>query len=304
MNDLRAELAKVINRFSSADGVNESVVPSIRCIKFSRPNSSAKQHWRASLGIVAQGSKEIALDHEVCRYSEAHYIFTPLDLPVASRISAASPERPFLCLVIDFDSLILSEMDAQLEINYPPESAPPLCAVFTRKASDEMLAAACRLGKIFEQPEDAPVLGPLVIKEIFYHLLKGADGAAIRQFVRTGSKTHKISQAVYKMQSALAEEIDVASLAKDAGINRSDYFKLFKEVTAMSPIQYQKRFRLLEARRLMIETGETAESAAFKVGYKSPSQFSREYSRMFGNAPLRDTVKVKKTPIPSGKINL
>ena len=126
-------------------------------------------------------------------------------------------------------------------------------------------------------------------------LLKGTDGAAIRQFVRAGSKMHKISQAIYKVRSELSEEVDVAALANEANMSRSAFFKHFNEMTAMSPIQYQKRLRLLEARRLMIDEGETAESSAFRVGYKSSSQFSREYSSMFGNAPLRDKMKIKKT---------
>lgn len=133
-----------------------------------------------------------------------------------------------------------------------------------------------------------------MIKEMFYHLLKGPDGPAIRQYVRSGSTMHKISQAIYSLQSELHDDVDVAALAKAANMCRSAFFKHFKEATAMSPIQYQKRLRLLEARRLMIDEGETAEGSAFRVGYNSASQFSREYSRMFGNAPLRDAMKMKR----------
>jgi transcriptional regulator GlxA family with amidase domain len=139
------------------------------------------------------------------------------------------------------------------------------------------------------------VLGPLVIKEILYHLLKGADGLAIRQFVRSGSNMHKISQAIYSLRAELNADVDVAALAKAANMSRSAFFKHFKEVTSMSPIQYQKRLRLLEARRLMIDVDETAQGSAFKVGYNSVSQFSREYSRMFGSSPLRDAMKFKRT---------
>jgi transcriptional regulator GlxA family with amidase domain len=161
-----------------------------------------------------------------------------------------------------------------------------------------MLEAAIRLGNVFQSAEDAPVLGPLIIKEIVYHLLKGADGPAIRQFVRSGSKMHKISQAIYTLRSELDNDVDVAALAKAANMSRSAFFKHFKAAAAMSPIQYQKRLRLLEARRLMTDDGESAESSAFKVGYHSASQFSREYSRMFGNSPLRDAMKIKRAANP------
>lgn len=298
MKDFHSDLAKVINQFATGDGLHESPVPGVHCIKFSQTNCPTKRHWRASLGIVVQGCKEIALGDEIYRFDDAHYIAVPIDLPVTSRIFSASREKPFLGLLIDFDALSLSEVAAQLETEYSNEFNNPLRAVFVGRASEKMLDAAIRLGKLFETPEDAPVLAPLVIKEILYYLLKGADGAAIRQFVRSGSKMHKISQAIYKVRAELSGEVDVAALAKDANMSRSAFFKHFNEMTAMSPIQYQKRLRLLEARRLMIDEGETAESSAFRVGYKSPSQFSREYSNMFGNAPLRDTMKIKKTGVP------
>lgn len=275
--------------------MHESPVPGTRCIKFSHTDRRTKRHWCASLSIVAQGCKEIILGSEVYRCEGAHYIATPIDLPVTSRLFAATPEQPFLCLKIDFDSLTLSEVAAQLEKGFPREIENPLQAVFIGKASEAMLEAAIRLGHLFQNREDAPVLGALAVKEILYHLLKGAHGPAIQQFVRSGSRMHKISQAIYSLKSELAQEVDVAALAAAANMSRSAFFKHFKEVTAVSPIQYQKRLRLLEARRLMTEEGETAEGAAFRVGYNSASQFSREYSRMFGDPPLRDAAKMRRT---------
>ena len=291
MTDWRTDLTDVITRFSPKDGFHDLPVPGTHCIKVSQPSRPAKQRWPASLSIVVQGSKEIHLGSEVYRYGEAHYVATPIDLPVTSQIVSAAPETPFLCLNVDLDPLTLSEVAAHLE--WPFKEREPVRAVFIGKASDSLLDAAVRLGKLCLTPEDAPALGPLVVKELLYHLLKGPDGPAIRQFVRAGNNTHKISQAIYSLRAELDQEIDVGALATAAAMSRSAFFKHFKEVTALSPIQYQKRLRLLEARRLMIETGETAEGAAFKVGYSSASQFSREYSRMFGNAPLRDAVEIR-----------
>ena len=299
MTDLRSDLANIINLSSPGDGLHEAHVSGTRCIKVSQPNRLTKRHWRASLSIIAQGRKEIILGREVYRYDdEAHYVVTPIDLPVTSRVFWATPEKPFLCLQIDFDPLTLSEVAAQREQGFPKGMENPVRAMFIGKAGDQMLDAAIRLVKLGRTPEDAPVLGPLVTKELFYHLLKGADGPAIRQFVRSGSNMHKISQAIYSLRAELDDDIDVAALAKAANMSRSAFFKHFKEVTAMSPIQYQKRLRLLEARRLMTDEGETAEGSAFQVGYNSASQFSREYSRMFGNSPLRDAAKIKKTGHP------
>ncbi len=295
MLNLQFELAKIINLSSPGDGVHESPLPGTHCIKFSHLGRRMMQHWHASLCIVAQGCGEIILDREVYRCDGSHYIAAPIDLPVTSCLFAATPEQPFLCLKIEFDSLTLSEVAAQIAEDFPKDTENPLRAMFIGKASDQMLEAAIRLGKLFQVPEDAPVLGPLVLKEILYHLLKGPDGPALRQFVRSGSIMYKISQAIYTLRAELSEDVDVTSLAKAVNMSRSAFFKHFKEVTAMSPIQYQKRLRLLDARRLMTDDGETAEGSAFKVGYNSASQFSREYSRMFGNAPLRDVTKIKKT---------
>jgi AraC-like DNA-binding protein len=298
MSDLRFKLAEIINGFSPEDGIHEVPVLNTYCIKFSQPDTHSKRHWRTSLGIVAQGGKEVALGRDLYSFDAAHYIAATIDLPVSSRVFSASPENPFLCLRMDFDSIVLHEVAAQMEVDFPKETNNSLRAMFVGKASDKMLDAAIRLGQLFDSPEDAPVLGSLVVKEIVYYLLKGDDGPAIRQFVRSGSKMHKISQAVYRIRTELTDDLDVETLAKSANMSRSAFFKHFNEATAMSPIQYQKRFRLLEAKRLMIEEDETAESAAFKVGYKSASQFSREYSRMFGNAPFRDVVNVKNTSHP------
>ena len=294
MKDLRSGLAKIINFYSPRNGPQASPVPGVYCIKFCQTGRRSKDRWPAALWILAQGCKEIVLGRKIYRIDDAHYVATPIDLPVISRVASATPEKPFLAIGIQLDPPTLSEVSAQLarEITDKPEPSQP--ALFIGKASDEMLEAAIRLGRLFETPEDAPVLGRLVIKEMIYYLLKGKDGPAIRHFLRSGSKLHRIFQSLHGLRSELSDDVDVPALAKAANMSRSAFFEHFKDITAMSPIQYQKRLRLLEARRLMVDEGETAEGSAFKVGYKSASQFSREYSRMFGNPPLRDAMKMIK----------
>ncbi|HTA76884.1 MAG TPA: AraC family transcriptional regulator [bacterium] len=297
MTALQNELAKIINRFSPDDGLHTSPLPGVHTIKFSSNDRLAKRRWRASFSIIAQGGKEILLGKDTYRCEAAQFIATPIDLAVTSRIYGATPEKPFLCLKIDFDWLTLSEIAAQLEKGGVKAVENPLRAMFVGKADDTMLEALLRLAKLFQIPQDATVLGPLVIKEILYHLLKGPSGPAIRQFIYSGNKMHKITQAIYALRADLTEEVDVRSLAKAANMSRSAFFQHFKEATSMSPIQFQKRLRLLEAQRLLREEMQTAEGAAFQVGYNSASQFSREYSRLFGNSPLRDAVKMKKSEL-------
>lgn len=295
MNDLVSELASMLHFSAPGDGLHQSPVPGVYIAKHSETTVRGKKRWVACLGIIAQGSKEITLGREIFRLEETHCTATAIELPVVGRIARASPRKPFLALLIHLDPLTLSEVSAQLNGDIAKEPANAVRAVFVGKAGSEMLEAAIRLVKLFQSKEDATVLGQLVVKEIFYHLLKGPQGPAIRQFVRSGSKMHKISQAVHALRADLGEEINVPALAKAANMSRSAFFKHFKEVTAMSPIQYQKRLRLLEARRLLTDEGETAEGSAFKVGYNSASQFSREYLRMFGDSPLRDSARIKRT---------
>jgi AraC-like DNA-binding protein len=293
MNNFGDTLLNRIKFFSPVEGLNATAVPGVYCLKVSHPHGFMKSRWRACLGIIAQGRKEIVLERDVYHCDEKHYTATLVDLPVVSRIASASPQKPFLAMLIDLDPMILSETWAQPSEGNNGESGKSLRAVFIGELKDEVLEGAVRLGKLFPTPEDARVVGPLIIREMIYHVLKGSEGNAIRRFVRSGSKTHVISQCIYGLQSELNHDVDVPALAKAACMSRSAFFKHFKEVTAMSPIQYQKRLRLLEARRLMVDEGETAEASAFKVGYKSTSHFSREYSRMFGDAPLRDATKLK-----------
>jgi len=292
VNDFRSELSRIINRFSPGNGIHSSPLPGVRCIKMSHTGARAKNYWSASFCIVTQGVKEIVLGREVYRCEAGYTIAAPVGLPVTSRIYSASPDKPFLSLKIEFDPMALGEVAKNFD--KAAQGELPLRALLIGKASGPMLEAALRLGKLFQFPGDAAVLGPLVTKEIFFHLLKGPDGPAILQFVRSGNTMHQISMAIYSLLADLREEIDVPSLAKEANMSRSSFFKHFKEATSLSPIQYQKRLRLLEAQRLMTEESETAEGAAYKVGYNSPSQFSREYSRMFGSSPLRNTTKIKK----------
>lgn len=165
--------------------------------------------------------------------------------------------------------------------------------MFLAPASERLLETALRFTELFDSPGDAAVLAPLVHRELLYHLLKGPDGPAIRQLVSAGSVGQRIAQALHRLQAVLDRPIDIAALARDARMSRAAFFRHFKEATSMSPVQYQKRLRLLEARRLMVETAEGAEAAAFRVGYRSPSQFSRDYSRMFGAAPRRHAVALR-----------
>jgi AraC-like DNA-binding protein len=272
-------------------------VPGVHCVRFSKTDRRTKRQWRACLAIVAQGRKELLLGRDTTQCVEGRYTATPIPLPVISRIAVAAPDRPFLALIIDWDPLVVSEVAVQIGKPIDEEAGRTgraSRALFSGAADEDMLDAVVRLARVFHTPERARVLGPLIVRELFYHLLRGPEGAAIRQFVSAGSAMHRIANAVFTMRTNLDSPADVGALAKASGMSRSAFFKHFRDVTAMSPIQYQKRWRLLEARRLMVDNDETAERSSFSVGYRSASQFSREYVRMFGVSPRRDKERIKR----------
>jgi AraC-like DNA-binding protein len=297
-----SDLARLLHRFAAADGLHHAPIPGVHCVRYSGRHRPTKRQWRACLAIVAQGCKEVVVGSDTFAADAGQFTAAPIHLPVISRIAAAAPESPFLAILIDLEPRLLNEMAAHFEAVTPQEVATRARGFFRGTASAEMLDAAFRLATLFRSREDAQALGPLVVKELFYHLLKGPEGAAIRQFARSGTVTHRISRAAFEIRSDLGDDVDVVALAKAARMSRSAFFKHFKAVTSLSPIQYQKRLRLLEAQRLMVDHGETAEQSSFRVGYTSASQFSREYSRMFGESPWRHVIKLKRAGVAAREI--
>jgi len=291
---LLAELAKRLYRLAASPGTHESPLPGVHYARYDVTAGRAKRQWRACLAIVAQGTKEVVLGRTTYRCAEGHYTAAPLHLPVISRIAVATPRTPFLALLVDLNPLTLTEVASQLDDAYRGAPSASVRALFRGRASDAMLEAAVRLTRLLDSSDAVRVLGPLVVKELVYHLLQGSEGQAIAQFARSGTTTQKVARAAFEIRSNLQADLDVVALAKAAAMSRSAFFQHFKDVTSLSPIQYQKRLRLLEAQQLIVHAEQTAQAAAYRVGYQSASQFSREYTRMFGDAPSRHAAKLRR----------
>ncbi len=247
MDAPRQRLAKAIRSLTPSEGYHPSPVSGVTCLNIYKTDLRTKRRWRPCVAIVAQGEKEIVLGRGVYRIGAGDYSAAPVELPVISRFAAASLEKPFLGLLIDLDPQVLGEVAAALEKELLGRPVTRQRALFIGTASERMLETAIRIVELARNPDDAGVLGPLAIRELIYHLLRGPNGPGVYQFVRSGSKTHRIHQAIYALRAELGAEVDVDTLARGAGMSRSAFFKLFKEVTAVSPVQYRKRLRLLEA---------------------------------------------------------
>jgi AraC-like DNA-binding protein len=292
-DDAGERFAAAVRAVAPGDGTFEAPVAGIVCVRHSSVSALQNRHWRACLAIVAQGSKELVVGRTSHHFSPWHYTLTPFPLPLTSRITRA----PFSCLLIALDVRMLTRI--VLEMDRRDEDPGELKqAFFIGEVSGRMRDAAVRLGESFAAREASHVLGPGCVRELLFHVLQGPNGPALRQFVRAGSEAHRIYRAAHHIESHLSHPLDIAGLAASAAMSRTVFFEQFKRVTSLSPVQFQKRLRLLEAQWLLVEERATAEDAAYRVGYRSPSQFSREYSRMFGEPPLENAARLRSAPAP------
>ncbi|MCA9657829.1 MAG: AraC family transcriptional regulator [Myxococcales bacterium] len=288
-----APLAAEIGVVAPRDGVFAGPLPGTLCLRRSAPSSLENRRWRASLALVASGVKELVLGGRTHALAPGDYTLTPVTLPLTSRFASATRDEPFLALLVEIDPVALSGVVAELD-SAKGAPAGPLRSVFAGRLTAPMLDAAARLMRSFASPEAARVLGPGCVRELMYRVLCGPNGPAIRRFVQADSAAYRVARAVYRIEASLADELNITALASEAGMSRTVFFEQFKRATALSPVQYQKRLRLIRAQRLMVDDGATAEGAAYEVGYRSASQFSREYARMFGEPPFANATRLRR----------
>ncbi len=289
--DELARLAIAIERQTSVDGAYETAVAALRLSRFSAPSDVVAVVYEPSLCIVAQGAKEVLLADELYRLDPARSLLVSVDLPVAARVVEASPGRPYLAIRLALDPAVVGELLA--ESMNAPAPGPPTRAIAVTSVEPALLDAVSRLVTLLDSPADIGPLAPLVLREITYRLLAGPQGSRLRQIVAAGGPAQRIARAIRWLIDHFADPLRIDSLAKRVGMSPSAFHLHFRHVTALSPLQYQKRLRLQEARRLMLGEGLDAASAAFRVGYESPSQFSREYRRMFGAPPRQNVAALR-----------
>ncbi|MDO9338353.1 MAG: AraC family transcriptional regulator [Caulobacter sp.] len=288
------EIAGIIARHVPADGLHASILPRLSLIRSCRPTEAVPALYRPSLCIIAQGRKQVELGGRSYVYDPAKYLAVSVDLPLVGSILDASPERPYLCLALDIDLPALSDLMLQ---NAPAPAAEPVGpALGVSEVEPGLLDAALRLARLLDAPADAPALAPLAEREILYRLLSGAQAPMIRHIANAESRLAKVSRAISWLRRNYAHPVSVERLAADVGMSPSSFHSHFKAATTLSPLQYRTRVRLQEARRMMVAEAMDAASAGFAVGYESPSQFSRDYSRLYGAPPLKDARRLRGSP--------
>ena len=252
--------------------------------------------YEPCVALALQGAKRVVVGDTTLVYDERRYLLTLLDLPAVATILDASPQRPYLALVL---RLNLREI-ADLMLSAPMPQVPLLARDSPAAAIGDitlpLLDAFRRLLDLADRPQDVPVLAPLVQREILYRLLMGEAGGRLRQIVSVDGQGQQIARAIERLKTSYSEPLRVEDLATAVRMSVSTFHHRFKALTGMSPLQYQKRLRLTEARRLMLVEHLDASTAAYRVGYESPSQFSREYGRQFGAPPTRDIALLQAVP--------
>jgi AraC-like DNA-binding protein len=288
-----ADLVAAVARHTPADGGHDTAVEALRLYRSSAPSDLAAVVYEPSLCVVAQGVKEVILAGEVYRYDPAQSLLVSVDLPVSARVVEASPGRPCLMVRVSLDPAVVGELLADGTPTPPP--GPPARGLGVTPADPPLLDAVARLVALLDAPEHVGPLAPLVLREITYRLLTGPQGPRLRQMAAAGAPAQRVARAIRLLVDRFADPLRVESLARTVRMSPSAFHLHFKGVTGLSPLQYQKRLRLQEARRLMLGEGLDAAGAAYRVGYESPSQFSREYRRLFGAPPRRDVSSLKST---------
>jgi len=285
------EIADIIARHVPADGMHASALPRLSLVRSFMPTVGIPTVYKPSLCIIAQGCKQVELGGHSYIYDPAKYLAVSVDLPLTGSILEASQARPYLSLVLDLDLSVLSDLMLQHPFDPGPEPVGPAIGVSAMEPG--LLDATLRLARLLDTPGDAGALAPLAEREILYRLLAGAQAPAIRRIAAVDSRLKQVSRAIAWLRANYAQPVSIGQLAADVGMSPSSFHSHFKAATTLSPLQYRTRVRLQEARRMLVVEAMDAASAGFAVGYESPSQFSRDYSRLYGAPPMKDALRLR-----------
>lgn len=286
----RAELIRILTRRIPSPGTYETAIAPLHVIRMDAPSELIHTVHRPALCLIVQGRKEVGLGDEQYRYDPLNYLVVSVTLPVSGRVIEASPDAPYICIRLDFDPAEIAQLIAEA----PPAGVPdePSRGLFLDRIDAPLLDTMLRLVRLLDTPKDIGMLAPLALRELYYRLLRGSHGRRLHEIALGDSHTHRVTRAIDWLNKHFTKPLRIDELASVANLGTSTLHHRFKAVTAMSPLQYQKQLRLQEARRLMINEGLDVSSACYRVGYESPSQFSREYSRQFGSPPSKDVSRL------------
>ncbi|OQP35296.1 AraC family transcriptional regulator [Pantoea latae] len=281
-------LAQLIDRHATEDGRHDSAIDFLFFGRSSRPSEPTAHAQWASFALVAQGGKALRMGEEIIHYGPGDLLLVTMDMPVRSCVTVATPEKPNLGIGIAINEARLMHYLDTFPLTASLAEARTERGIAAHKVSPLLVDAVIRLIRLLDQPQDIAALAPLIEQEIFYRLLTGPEGGRILNMALAERPGNKVARAARWLRENFHQPLKIDRLASSVGMSASSLHHHFKAVTAMTPMQYQKQLRLNEARRLMLVDRLDAGTAGYRVGYQSASQFSREYSRFYGQSPARD----------------
>jgi len=287
----RDELVERIAQTVRTDGTIEPL-KGLHLARASSPKEPLHSVYAPVFCVIAQGSKEVFLSNERYLYDPYHYLLVTAELPLVSHIVEASQERPYLSLRLDLDPTLVGSVMVEAD-HLSPKKHADVRAIAVSSLDAGLLDAVVRLVRLLDAPAEAPFLAPLITREIVYRLLMGEQGGRLRYIAALGGYPKHIVKAIEQLHKNFDQSLRIENLAQELGMSVSGFHHHFKAVTAMSPLQFQKRLRLLEARRLMLGEQLDAASAGYRVGYEDASHFNREYKSLFGLPPMRDVERLR-----------
>lgn len=290
----RAELTERIAHIAERAGRVEPL-PGLFLTRAASVTAPTHSVLKPSFCVIAQGAKQILLGAARYRYDPFHYLLATVELPAVSQLVEASPDVPYLGLRLDLDPVSVASVMLEADMVSTRRDAASVRAVDVSALDADLLDAAVRLVRLCDAaPAEARVLLPLVRREIVFRLLAGNQGARLRQIAVMGGTSDRVARAIETLRRDFDKPLRIETLARDLGMSASGFHEHFRAVTALSPLQFQKRIRLQEARRLLLGENVDAATVAYRVGYEDTSHFSREYKRHFGEPPIRDVERLRK----------
>lgn len=288
------QLLRAVRRYgeahADANGIAQTPISGLVTVRATAPTELLHSVSRPLVCLVVQGSKQVTMGTQAFPFSAGDTLLITADVPIVSQITRANVAAPYLSLALELDLAVISELAVEMGAERVADTAP----VRVDPTDAEVADAALRLMRLLDRPASVPVLQAQLVREMHYWLLAGKHGSAIRQLGWPEGHVQRIARAIAVLRTDYAQSVPVERLAALAGMSPSSFHQHFRNVTSLSPLQFQKHLRLIEARRLMMSEGASASSAAFAVGYESVSQFTREYARLFGLPPVKDTKAVRK----------
>lgn len=286
-------LKRKLLSFSADSGRFNTDIDGLTIARFNQPHEDDNCFYAPSIGLIVQGDKESVIGETTLNYGAYQCLVNGVDVPCVSKVFNVSPDSPFLAISLMIDRELAMELSTALSATAPITTNKDNLGVSIAKANIDIIDAFTRLMEVLSTPEYISILAPILIQEIHYYIMTGPQAGVLRKIATRGSHSNQIAEAITWLRENYAKAVVIDTLAQKVNMTLTSFHRHFKQMTSMSPLQFQKSLRLYEAQRIMLTEGKDANTTSFMVGYESPTQFNRDYKKMFGEPPLKNIQRLR-----------